>query len=514
MNSPMHHVFFHFSLIVSRVSALPIYRTPNPSSDRFSCIAALLTFSSIMTLLYTTRFLFRKSRQIWFSRLGTPSRLDDTFHVSSKLGQSKSGLLIGLLGSPTWEIGFTLTLHKRIQEQQQSFFAPESILYASCRRYQDSQIEISSSSRERTFYGQSLNYTSASSDLRKQYEKTCDKLALQVPVLTQQAICGDESLLQYKTILPRCRSLPSVRIHVQPIRLRRSYSSSSQISEVITVPDISALYVLPCNSLRLVDCDTQRENPLPLSPPPRQTVTTPSFQAISEPATETLPKSLEAHRKPKYGHDNNTASNYSIGPEKLFRSYTSMPTQAFQQPEDIDITEENSQNTLVVDQSQPLQHFSTPERTAPPYLERLTCTPLSPVIMFKLKPYHRHPSFRSRRSPPIGPSPLRSMILPETMPSSISDLDSSGDLSEERSKSLKVIPLDQNTNSQSQGERNIWENPSAGEDTDVLFDLIQELVEETNAWDESLFVDKNFKSMIQGSQVGKTTEKLPQRHRP
>ncbi|KIL70030.1 hypothetical protein M378DRAFT_156090 [Amanita muscaria Koide BX008] len=38
--------------------------------------------------------------------------------------------------------------------------------------------------------------------------------------------------------------------------------------------------------------------------------------------------------------------------------------------------------------------------------------PLNPVAMFKLRPKNRTPP-RTKRSPPLGPSPLRAMILPE-----------------------------------------------------------------------------------------------------
>ncbi len=125
--------------------------------------------------------------------------------------------------------------------------------------------------------------------------------------------------------------------------------------------------------------------------------------------------------------------------------------------------------------------------------------PLNSVVMFKLRPRYRLLSVRAKRSPPLGPSPLRTMILPESSDSDLSPRTSREDPSMmtlcEPNTDVETLASAKKRIMGSQSPRTIEDN-----DTDAVLGLIRELAEEVNDWDDSLFMDKNFKSMIDNSQ--------------
>lgn len=131
--------------------------------------------------------------------------------------------------------------------------------------------------------------------------------------------------------------------------------------------------------------------------------------------------------------------------------------------------------------------------------------PLSPVAMFKLRPRYRLSSVRVKRSPPLGPSPLRTMILPESSDPDISPRVSRQDPSIMtlcgEPNNFGLPPEDGTVRSEKEKVINgrslriVEDN-----DPDALLGLIRELAEEVNDWDDTLFMDKNFKSMIENSQ--------------
>ena len=92
----------------------------------------------------------------------------------------------------------------------------------------------------------------------------------------------------------------------------------------------------------------------------------------------------------------------------------------------------------------------------------------------RLKPQNFTPTRRTRNSPIIGPSPLRTMSLPsDYVPSLESSPPTQSSPIPKRAK--KVLQAD---------------------DSDIILDLIRELARETSAWDASLFVDENFKALM------------------
>jgi hypothetical protein len=95
----------------------------------------------------------------------------------------------------------------------------------------------------------------------------------------------------------------------------------------------------------------------------------------------------------------------------------------------------------------------------------------------RLKPQCSTPTRRTRNSPIIGPSPLRTVSLP-----------SDYDPSLESSPPTRSSPIPKRAKTVLQAD-----------DPDIILDLIRELARETSAWDASLFVDENFKALMDQS---------------
>ena len=93
------------------------------------------------------------------------------------------------------------------------------------------------------------------------------------------------------------------------------------------------------------------------------------------------------------------------------------------------------------------------------------------------KPQCSTPTRRTRNSPIIGPSPLRIVSLP-----------SDYDPSLESSPPIHSSPIPKRAKTVLQAD-----------DPDIILDLIRELARETSAWDASLFVDENFKALMDQS---------------
>ena len=99
------------------------------------------------------------------------------------------------------------------------------------------------------------------------------------------------------------------------------------------------------------------------------------------------------------------------------------------------------------------------------------------ISSVQLKPQFSTPTRRTRNSPIIGPSPLRIMSLPSDYDPSLEPSPPSH-LSPISKRAKKVLQAD---------------------DPDIILDLIRELARETSAWDASLFVDENFKALMDQS---------------
>lgn len=116
----------------------------------------------------------------------------------------------------------------------------------------------------------------------------------------------------------------------------------------------------------------------------------------------------------------------------------------------------------------------------------------------------RSSSIRNRRSPPLGPSPLRSMLFPANIiegPKHATGDGADGAPTEKRmSVQSRRLSFDLSKFSQySKRSKDLSGRSSEGRES--ILDILQELAEETKDWDESIVLDENFKAMIKRSQA-------------
>ncbi|KAG6836518.1 hypothetical protein H0H93_007195 [Arthromyces matolae] len=123
----------------------------------------------------------------------------------------------------------------------------------------------------------------------------------------------------------------------------------------------------------------------------------------------------------------------------------------------------------------------------------------------------RKSSLRPRRSPVLGPSPLRAMILPDPSDSNISvqasssqtDANARRDAGFEYSHFGLTFPQSPSKGHGADIEKGRDAAPLTAVDNDgdtnTLLGMIRELVEETDRWDGSLFKDENFRAMMDDS---------------
>lgn len=120
----------------------------------------------------------------------------------------------------------------------------------------------------------------------------------------------------------------------------------------------------------------------------------------------------------------------------------------------------------------------------------------------RLNPRCSTATTRTRNSPIIGPSPLRTMSFPldydleYTKQFNVNSCDTpSKAQSETKFEPSLESPLLSHSPSFSRRSKTVFQ---AG-DPDILLDLIHELAQEASAWDASLFVDENFKALVDQS---------------
>ncbi|KAK1236614.1 hypothetical protein PQX77_000166 [Marasmius sp. AFHP31] len=180
--------------------------------------------------------------------------------------------------------------------------------------------------------------------------------------------------------------------------------------------------------------------------------------------------------------------------------------------------------------STPTQHGAPPTPKANTSLKPLCQTPRSATLARQQN--IRTPSTRSKKTPPIGPSPLRIVTLPEMSISEFGALSPriSSHLVEEateeartRERQAGVYPsigmgypsswgdrlklsLGSSTSSKKErcdsslGSRRV-SKAAQDEAEEVMLEIIRDLVEETSGWDTSLHMEDSFKSLIQNAGI-------------
>lgn len=554
-----------------------------------TCLAVLLTLFLLMSLLVICKQVFMKNRRTQPFVLGCSFTFDSSLRSSASIlpsnasidnsNDGKTGFLVGLFGSPSWETR-TKTLEYREKlgwtEPRDAFYTYRYHRDTSSRRVNNSQTRNSSSTEKSTMIDivQSQPFSAARStvgDIRALYKiRDATGLgqrrshSLRVPGRPSKAYIGFPD-----TRKPRRFSLPPIgrrdgRIGSKSSKSRGSVSTSSSLAN---------------SSLRLVETNDRPDFPLPLSPNHRQAPTFQTLQSFtplkanlnpkhtvytvpSLPPTpifppqprspgvveKDLPKTSPALLRISHPYaltptDSQATSLESITgtPSCRNRAFHSKVFQAtsnyIRPPQPVLISKADCQSPVT---REPLAQVTSsinysplvfPSSSAVSIYSGLSPYPplnsLNPAPKVKHKP--NTPSLRVRRSPAIGPSPLRSMILPDpsdtnivTQPTSegkeaSKDSSTFGQKNYYTRLGLGFPPAScrgsmdktdklHETITATELERNNRRHTCAQvsqqvevEDSNLLLGIIRELVEETSEWDASLFMDQNFKAMIQGS---------------
>ncbi|KAK2466236.1 hypothetical protein APHAL10511_001878 [Amanita phalloides] len=417
------------------VTALPIHR-PQFSPNAVTFLAVLSAILSFLTLLYVAKLFFRKSRQSWFTSLGAlaPSSTPKFVHA-------QSGILVGFFSSPAWETTVTLNVHKTLLERRQSFFA----------------VEYPSHIRSVSSFGQ----------------------ILELPSLIYQPAKGftprPPSTLYDSAKVRRRYSLPStVRPRTQYGRMRRSYSTKAKRGKH-RKSDLNSITLAPVLPSKVVDDRVKHISPLSFSP--LLDVGSCEDTNFFGPATKTvLTPPIPPYTVVNFGGTACSVENEA----STLRQTFDLSLQESVKP----VLSRQFTNMLSLGDLDSVQQEDSDNDQFPP---------LSPVAVFKLRPRQKLSTVRTRRSPPLGPSPLRTMILPENSEADISitacrakpsTMSCNQDI-------LNPVPEDEAATFDTAGPTNV---------EDGILGLIRELVEEVNDWDDSLFMDEDFKSMIENSQ--------------
>lgn len=243
-------------------AAVPIHSAP-AISNSITVIAVLFTTLSTLTFLYVFKALFRRSRRSWFTRLGalaptsTPAQYKATVSYNFVHTPPRPGILVGFLGSPTWETCLTLNIHKTLYERRRSFFAVDnppctSFQYLhSSLGFQDSNISGHMHLPSMSSFGQALELPS----LVYQSEKRTVLLTPPPPALYDSST----------VIPPRRYSLPSVVRNAHHAQIRRSCSTKARRIKHQR-PQIDSISFAPVSPARVLTDSVKHIFPLSFSP--------------------------------------------------------------------------------------------------------------------------------------------------------------------------------------------------------------------------------------------------------
>lgn len=535
-------------LQVPIVSAAPVHLSGVSGSS--ACLAVLLSIFSLLSLLLISKRIYlkaRKSRRLspLTEKSDLPIRSGLTFSSSTAQDKSvRAALLVGFFGSPAWETSIT-NLGDKAKSVDSHFSFDSYQRYNSCQSKSSRTPYSSLSNSGSIVCGNSCSPSmSIADDLHsscKASHKTTTsgqgkKWTPKLP--TRPSLIYDASL---SMTTPRRFSMPNVsRKDVNSLgRIRRA--SSQSVSTTIGHADFSVSSLVGNPSLRLVQTMNNPDHPLPLS-------SIQAGQCFSTRNSLSMPPNPSGHIRVLQHlpdvHDKSVRDQRRIShPFAL----TSSPTYISSKSS----SETNHKSPICMEmkneQSDQVDQIPVPNPLClSPVLLSVDLSPLSVpcppaasprcsasgssaqflreknFVFRKIKQKQsRKSSLRPRRSPALGPSPLRAMILPDpsdpkiavhVSPSragsqtcsyshSYSSLGlgfPSSPLSLVRDSEVEEVKLSRNRETV-QMESEVHRATVDEEDTNTLVGMIRELVEETDRWDASLFKDKHFKAMINNS---------------
>ncbi|KAF8621623.1 hypothetical protein AX15_007641 [Amanita polypyramis BW_CC] len=414
----------------------------------------------------------------------------------SKAARPQPGFLVGFFGSPMWETKITLTVHKTLHERRRSFFTaehPPCTGYPKCSDYTLKESTIDTCRWLHPTFSSGRVLEAPSLAYNHQSEK---KIVICTPRLPPLALSDSSRVIPQRT-----RSLPSTtRSNVHRAQIGRSCSTRARRGKH-PKPGIDTAFIAPPPSPKVPDDSVMHISPLSFSPLFGLGYSE-QYAKLFGPATGRAPASPSPSPSSLNIQVNLNSSMLCNSSNEASRQ-CSLITEDFMAS--CAVTKADCQGPLLSRQARiPLFDVYTSADFDDETLS--TLPPINPVTMFKLRPRHNTLSIRTKRSPSLGPSPLRRMILPE---SSDSDLSSKADhesltmlFEQDIPNPLSKVKHPECDLSSDQRVTTNWADLRTIEDNnaDPLLGLIRELVEEVNDWDESLVMDENFKTMIEKSQ--------------
>ncbi|KAJ7638842.1 hypothetical protein FB45DRAFT_1023597 [Roridomyces roridus] len=404
-------------------SALPIPHSHYPAS-----LPACLVFGVIailLLILICLKRVFRNRRVSSAQNSRTGSFESVGASVTSQ--SEKSGFIVGFLGSPTVEI---LCQLEQTEETKDSSFT--------------SHIHTVSRS-PRTDYPSVL-------DIRRQ-----ETHSFKLPSLPSKPHVAQLPPKSRRFSLPVMRSVThdARRPRHSSLKSARSQRSMTFSPSVRIVNHSPTLHSSPPNSPRLAELANilPTASSTPISPKPGSRLSRSFIPPL--PFTHSPPSPVQRSGPLQISH-----------PYALSRKAT---------------TPCETENPLSTRQPVRSPEIPASSESPSPPLSSFPAPPLIPSILrSKFKA-------RTRRSPtigPIGPSPLRTMILPESP--------------------ITLIPATAGVvRNLSPSESRRASRVMDQDDPSVLFSIIRELVEETSEWDtDSVFMSQNFKELLQTSVKG------------
>jgi hypothetical protein len=497
------------------------------------------------------------------SCVGTPASVS---YAPPALKEYNKGFLVGFLGSPSWETRVQLSLDKATRKKQlRSSFGYQ--LHTRSRRHssrgQHSSVYCNKAEDSRS--GSRSVSVASIVDSRALYEirdATVKRRSRLIRLPTYPTNVYSERSIMRRLSLPNTRQteplakLPDRKRHssLQSERgITRQLHETSQAGNIIFPGNVrlvnheqqsadenlspSSVSLSPASSLQSKFKSKMghiRVPPLPSLPVTLPTSffsqSSPSICAPS-PITISHPYALAPRNK---------------SPKPATAKYSSVDQSNQEQldfpvPRPLSLGEDTTSLDNSANSHQSFNNFLIPLHVAPldigfpsakfsPPLSSSPILPASPTTALPIismpvqpipnvKPELKHPSTRSKRISRVGPSPLRSVILPEASSGfDLGSLEREHDASNEENKASAFLehhvqPLDVPSPKLGLGSRRLRKIDEQGSPSDSspsdrnskddpLLEIIRELVEVTRSWDESVFVNESFKSMVKNSVSG------------
>ncbi|KAK7049496.1 hypothetical protein VNI00_005527 [Paramarasmius palmivorus] len=513
MSKPLLFAF----LLANPAFSVPIPASSIQYSSGIQCLAILLAFAGFFSILFVAKhfYIVRRRRHAtpshnnvsFGSSIDSSDQSKSSFFYFPKEKNSKAGFFVGFFGSPNWET--TINIPSR-----------GTFRYSLISQIRSSWSVRRTSSQKPSLYefGERRPISRARTDGSALSSTLCATHPSQSPTYPPRA----------RTSRTRRYSLPATsqterQTRSQP-RTRHSSLKSNRSHR-----DSSS-----CSGVRVVSGQTDHDVPLPFpavsssffeftstssiySSTPRAKRPQSRSDRTPVPPLPPLPFITNSRRSselPGTFKDTTDGHSHISHPYPLgSRSSSQGATKSERQPDD------------------PTTHIPTGgqvEEDAVPL-----SSPKHAGTFPRIKPATRTPSLRSKKSPALGPSPLRIVTLPELSISEFGQLSpivvvpDSDAASTERDpnahRHLGVYPNigigypstwteTTRTPEDTSGSPKPRSRPISSfsshrdsrarqDDSEVMLEIIRDLVEETSQWDQSLHMEDNFKALILSAEL-------------